>query len=70
MSNHSEQIAFVEARDGKAAALVYAKQCIVAWRKVTKRAADGRKQFAHDKIFREHFVLSILFARNYLRVKS
>ena len=63
-----QQIAVVERRNGTAAAHEYAAHTLHAYRGAAHfRNGAGRRHFAHDPIFRRHFVVAICELREYLR---
>lgn len=63
-----QQIAFVEQRDGIAAARNYASQTLRTYRSAARFRDDARQRhFAHDRVYRRFFVAAICEIRNYLR---
>ena len=62
------QIAFVERRDGNAAARVYATQTLSAYRGAAQfRDGSGKRHVAHDLVYRRFFVAAICEIREYLQ---
>ena len=60
--SETQRLRFVEERDGKEAALAFAKQTLQSYRK----AAQTQKHFAHCMPFRPHFVASLIVLRKYI----
>lgn len=63
----ADRINFLIERDGLSGAIDFAKRALFVYRKAARLTPDGKKQFAHDKVYRASFVESILYLRNFLR---
>jgi hypothetical protein len=67
------QIAFVEQRDGKPAAIEYASRALTAYRSAARYRNPekrGQRHFVHIMPFRPHVVRGILEIREYLAGKE
>lgn len=66
--NEPKRIAFVETRDGVAAARDFCRQLLIMYSEALQRKGNyGRPNFARQPIYRKQYVESMLVARAYLR---